>query len=397
MARFADNPHRRHAPDWSAPELAYVRAIGARAQLPFHRALPGYAPTPLRDCPALARELHLGAVLVKDESSRFGIDAFKGLGASYAIYQVLSRRWCELTGQALDPVKFRDKAVRARLGELTFAAATDGNHGRAVAWTTRLIGQRAVIFMPDDTAAPRIAAIERENGRVELVPGTFDDCVAVCAKTAAANGWTVIADTAYPGNMEIPGHIMTGYSTIFAEVAAQLTAPCDAVFLPAGVGGLAAAGTAALVGQHGAARPRLVCVEPEESACFLESILAGRGEPLAAQGNQRSIMVGLCCGLPSLLAWPIIRDGMDLFLAVEDEHALAAMRLYGRHGIVAGESGASTLAGLLALLARPELAPARARLRLGADSRVLLINTEGATDPENYRRVVDDRAERTPS
>ncbi len=398
MARYSLNPFRREVPDWSAPELAFVRAIGARAQLPLHRSLPGYAPTPLRDCPRLARELGLGAVLVKDEAGRFGIDAFKGLGASYAVFQVLSRRWRDLTGHALDPAAFRDPAVRERLGALTFAAATDGNHGRAVAWTARLLGQRAVIFMPDDAAAARIAAVEREGASVQLVPGTFDDCVTVCAETAAARGWTVVADTAYPGNMEIPGHIMTGYSTIFAEIAEQTASavapdaatapPFDLALLPAGVGGLAAAGAASLVLQYGAARPRLVCVEPEESACFLESILHGEGRPLAATGDQRSIMVGLCCGMPSLLAWPIVRDAADLLLAIEDEHAVAAMRLCHRHGITAGESGASTLAGLLALLRCEELAPARAALGLGPGSRVLVINTEGATDPQNYARIV---------
>lgn len=400
MARYAANPLRCDAPDWSAPELAYTAAIAARAQLPLHRLLPGYAPTPLRDCPDLARELGLGAVAVKDEAGRFGIGAFKGLGASYAIFQVINGRWRQATGQALDPASFRDPTVRERLGEITFAAATDGNHGRAVAWAARLIGQQAVIFMPADAARARVAAVQREGATVELIAGTFDDCVTACAGTAAARNWQVIADTAYPGNLEIPGYIMTGYSTIFAEIAAQTAAagaraaaartaaPFDAVFLPAGVGGLAAAGTVSLVQQYVAARPRLVCVEPEESACFLESIQRGGGEPIAARGNQRSIMVGLCCAVPSLLAWPVIRDAVDHFLAIEDDHALAAMRLYHRHGITAGESGASTLAGLLALLDRRDLAPARAQLQLDAQSRVLLINTEGATDPEHYARVI---------
>ncbi|MDY0110998.1 MAG: diaminopropionate ammonia-lyase [Candidatus Krumholzibacteria bacterium] len=402
MARYAANPLRRSTPDWSAPELAYTAAIAARAQLPLHRSLPGYEPTPLRDCPDLARELGLGAVRVKDEAGRFGNDAFKGLGASYAIFQVISARWRQATGQALSPEAFRDPTVRERLGEITFAAATDGNHGRAVAWVARLIGQRAVIFMPADAARARVAAVRREGATVELIAGTFDDCVAACATTAAERNWQVIADTAYPGNLEIPGFIMTGYSTIFAEIADQAAAAAagarvaaapteaafDAVFLPAGVGGLAAAGAVSFVQQNAGARPRLVCVEPEESACFLESILRGGGEPVAARGNQQSIMVGLCCAVPSLLAWPVLRDAVDLFLAIEDEHALAAMRLYHRHGITAGESGASTLAGLLALLDRRDLAPARAQLRLDAQSRVLLINTEGATDPEHYARVI---------
>ncbi len=388
MARFAVNPYRRGLVDWSAPELAYTAAIRAHAARPLHRALPGYAPTPLADLPGLAAELGLRQVLVKDESSRFGIDAFKGLGASFAIYGVLRRRWRERFDADLSVDDFLASALRDRVGAMTFTAATDGNHGRAVAWVSRLIGQKAVIFMPAATAASRIEAVQREGGEVRLIDGTFDDCVAACARIASQEGWQVIADTAYPGNMVIPGDIMTGYGTIFAEIAAQADLAFDAVFLPAGVGGLAAAGTAFFVETRGDQRPPLVCVEPLSSACFLESIERGGGEPVAASGDQQSIMVGLCCGMPSLLAWPVIRDGMDLFLGIEDDYAFEGMRACHRHGITAGESGASALAGLLALLENDALAPARAQLGLGRRSRVLVINTEGATDPANYQRVV---------
>ncbi|MFW5878285.1 MAG: diaminopropionate ammonia-lyase, partial [Myxococcota bacterium] len=330
MARYLFNPHRRDEPDWSAPELSFLETIKRQEQRALHEALPGYAKTPLRDCPELASELGLGGVMVKDESGRYGIDAFKGLGASWAIFSVLRERWREETGEDLPVSVFRDEALRERLGTHTFAAATDGNHGRAVAWTAKMLGQKAVIFMPDDTALARVRSIEREGARAELVAGTFDDCVETCARTAEQEGWQVIADTAYPGNMVIPGHIVTGYSTIFAEIAEQTDRRIDAVFLPAGVGGLAAAGTASLVQRFGSDRPRLVCVEPEECACFLESAMRKDAKPVTAGGSHRSIMVGLCCATPSLLAWPIVRDGMDLFLAVEDDHAYEAMRAYYR-------------------------------------------------------------------
>ena len=396
MARFAINPLRRDEPDWSTPELAYLQAIRDRRQLPLHRALPGYAPSPLRELPDLARELGLGGLVVKDESHRCDIDAFKALGASYAIYSVLCDRWREDHGEDLPVTIFDDPELRARLHPTTFTAATDGNHGRAVAWAAHLLGQSAVIYMPADTAAARIASIEREGAEVRLIEGTFDHCVTMCARTAETESWQVIADTAYPGNMVIPGHIMTGYSTIFAEIADQLTGPVGVVLLPAGVGGLAAAGTASFVQRLGARRPRLVCVEPEESACFLESILHGDGTPIAARGNQQSLMVGLCCGVPSLLAWPVVRDGMDLFLAISDDHVPQAMRAYHRHGVTSGESGASTLAGLLALLQRDDLAAARRHLDLGPQSRVLVINTEGATDPVNHARVIAAADDRSP-
>ncbi len=392
MGRHAINPHRQDAPRWDAPELAWVEAVARGDQLPLHRSLPGYAATPVRELPELARRLGIGRLLLKDEAGRFGLGAFKGLGASFAMDTVLRRRWRVQTGEDLPPGASADPGVQARLGPVTFCAATDGNHGRAVAWTARRLGQRAVIFMPDDTAAARIAAIEGEGAEVRLVGGTFDHCVTDCAEAAAAQGWQVIADTAYPGYLEIPGHIMTGYSTIFAELAGQLpalgVARPDAVFLPAGVGGLAAAGTASLVLQDGARRPAVVCVEPESSACFLESILHGDGEPHPAAGDQRSIMVGLCCGLPSLLAWPVIRDAADLFLAIDDHPARQAMRACHREGVTAGESGAAALAGLLALQDDPALAPARAHLGLDAGSTVLAINTEGATDPEHFQRII---------
>jgi len=388
MARSIINPRRLDQPDWSAPELSYLQLIKARAAWPLHRSLPGYEPTPLRSLPGLAAELGLGAVLVKDEGPRFGIDAFKGLGASFAMFTVMRQRWQESTGQELTPSMFRDPQVKATLGDLVFCAATDGNHGRAVAWTARMLGQRAVIYMPDDTVPSRIASIEGEGAEARLIAGTFDHCVQACARDAEANGWQVIADTAYPGYMEIPGYIMTGYSTLFAEIAEQSDLAFDAVLLPAGVGGLAGAGSAFFVQEMGADRPRMICVEPEESACFLESMAAGGNEPIAAAGNQQSLMAGLNCGLPSLLAWPVIRDATDLFLAVADTYAVKAMQAYHRHGVESGESGAAALAGLLALMDAPELQDARDHLGLGNESRILVVNTEAATDPENHRRVV---------
>ena len=388
MARFVINPLRRAEPDWSLPELAWTQLVRLQAQLPLHRALPGYAPTPLKDLPGLARELGVGRVLVKDEGGRFGIQSFKALGASFAVYALLHARWRLETGGDLRPEDFADPAVRERLGEVTFAAATDGNHGRALSWTARLIGQRAVIFLPDDTAPARIAHLEDQGAEVRLVDGTFDDCVAACARVAAQEGWEVVADTAYPGYLEIPGYIMTGYSTIFVEIERQLDAPVDAMILPAGVGGLAAAGATHCLQTAGAGRCRMACVEPEESACFLESIAAGDGLPHPATGDQRSLMAGLNCGLPSLLAWPVVRDTVGVFLALEDRWAEEAMRLYHRHGVVGGESGAATLAGLLALLREPALDEARAELDLGPHSTVLVINTESDTDPESWRRIV---------
>ncbi|MCC6998585.1 MAG: diaminopropionate ammonia-lyase [Deltaproteobacteria bacterium] len=368
--RYRHNPFVTDAlaADWATPPDD-VQA--------FHRSLPGYQPTPLLELPALARELGVGAVLLKDEAQRFGLNAFKVLGASYAI-----QRWLASQGKVA--------------GGLTFATATDGNHGRAVAWSARRLGHKAVIFVPSNTVPARIEAIRGEGAEVVVVAGTYDDTVRRAAAEAAQHGWQVISDTAYPGYLEIPRWIMEGYGTLFAEIDAELgqrgQAAPDVVLLQAGVGGLACAGTLAYR-RRGGRVPTLVSVEPTDADCLLESIASPDGSIREAHGKQNSIMAGLNCGTPSLLAWPVLRAGMHGFLAVEDSFAEAAMRRLaagdgGDPRVVSGESGAAGLAGLLALMTEPGLAGARGELGLGPAARVLLINTEGDTDPVNYRRIV---------
>ncbi|MHB8418316.1 MAG: diaminopropionate ammonia-lyase [Myxococcales bacterium] len=340
----------------------------------FHRTLPGFAPTPLVPLPGLARELGVCELWVKDESRRVGLNAFKVLGASYAIHRFM--------------------AARPAGAGLTFATATDGNHGRAVAWSAKRLGQRAVIFVPRNTVPARIEAIRGEGAEVVVVEGTYDETVRRAAEEARQHGWQVISDTAYPGYTEIPGWIMEGYTTLFAESARQLEgagrSPPTVVFLQAGVGGLACAGVLWYARQG--KRPTLVCVEPTDADCLRESIASPDGGLREAKGKQDSIMAGLNCGTPSLLAWPVIRAGVDGFLAVDDEYAREAMRRFAEAGIVSGESGAAGLAGLLALRAERGLAAAARELGLDAEARVLLVSTEGATDPASYQKIVGRRA-----
>ena len=338
----------------------------------FHETLPGYAPTPLHALPALARELGVGAIWVKDEGQRFGLNAFKGLGASYAIHRYL----------AAHPPK----------GKLTFATATDGNHGRAVAWSAKRLGHDAVIYVPRNTVAARIEAIRGEGARCEVIDGNYDETVKRAAADAAKHGWQVISDTSWQGYTEIPAWIMSGYATLFRESITQLagTVPTS-IFLQAGVGGMAIAGLA--VAAPLTPRPKLICVEPLDADCLAESAATSDGRIAEAKGKQDSIMAGLNCGTPSLLAWPALRAGLDGFLAVDDGWAADAMRRLARPQagdpkIVAGESGAAGLAGLLALCKEPALAGARKALGLDGSARVLLINTEGDTDPVNYERIV---------
>ena len=364
--------------------------------LRFHQALPGYAPTPLVALPALAGELGLASLHIKDESARFGLGAFKALGASYAVYRFVSRALQQQHGVTLDPAAFLAGGTSA-LPAMTFCTATDGNHGRAVAWTARQLGQKAVIFVPGNTVSARIEAIRGENAEVVVVDGNYDATVRRAAADAAQYGWQVISDTAYPGYMEIPTWIMQGYTTLFHEADAQLLAagaPApDVVLLQAGVGGLLCAGAMHLQSRH-QPRPVIVSVEPTDADCLLESIESVDGSPQEALGAQNSIMAGLNCGLPSLVAWPIIRATVAAFLAVDDTWAeLAMRRLYaarsGDARVISGESGAAGLAGLMAICTDPALAEVRGRLGLlGRRAHVLLVSTEGATDPAGYARIV---------
>lgn len=391
--KFSFNQFMKPEPNWSGQQFAF---LDTDDMMDFHRSIEGYTPTPLKKLPLIAEILGVGEVYVKDESLRFGIQAFKAFGASYAIYRFLKSQWETRFKDkgTFGPESFRDPEALARLGAFTFCAATDGNHGRAVAWTANKLKQRAIIYMPDNTAQSRIDNIEKEGAEVVLAPGTFDDCVERCAADAAKNNWQAISDTAYPGYMEIPKYIMLGYTSIFNEIEnqgllnARDEAGIDMVLLPAGVGGIAAAGTSYYVRRYGKHRPKMICVEPSDCDCFLESVKYGNGKALPTRGNSESIMAGLNCGIPSPLAWPIIRDGMELFLAVTDDYAMGAMRAYHKEGVIAGESGAAGLAGLMALVNAPELSEARKKIPLNSGSRILLINTEGDTDPINYRRIV---------
>ncbi len=338
----------------------------------FHRSLPEYAPTPLHTCSALAQSLGLRELLVKDESWRFGLNAFKGLGASWALQRIRAQQ----------------------AGPMTVAAATDGNHGRAVAWAARRLGLPAVIFIPAHSAAARIESLRREGARVEQVPGSYDEAVRRCAEASAAQGWQVVSDTGYEGYLEIPGWIAEGYATLFEESAEQLEVAGlegpEVVLVQAGVGALLHAAV-----RHFRARaiqPILVAVEPVAADALFASINSPGGVPTRSRGAQDSIMAGLNCGHVSRSAWPLVRRGVELFVTLEDGFAEEATRRFARPQgadppIIAGETGAAGLGALLALLWSPELAAAKEFLKLGPASRVMVINTEGATDPVAYARI----------
>jgi diaminopropionate ammonia-lyase len=352
----------------------------------FHASMPGYAPTALRGAPAASTALGVAEVLVKDESARLGLPSFKVLGASWAVYRALLQR----LGAKPDEIPTFD-ALRdavAPLRPLGLAAATDGNHGRAVAHMAALLGLDAAIYVPDNTVSARIEGIASEGATVTVVNGGYDDAIARSAQDASER-CLVISDTSWEGYEEVPAWVIEGYGTVFSEIEEQLAerATPDVVAVPIGVGALAAA----VVRHYWSAsdsprpRPRIVGVEPTSAACVLESVAAG--EIVSLDHPQDSIMAGLNCATPSLVAWPAVSRGIDVYVAVPDARVPEAMRLLAADGIVAGETGAGGLAGMLALAQEPQMAQARDALGLGAASRVLLLCTEGATDPEAYARL----------
>ncbi|MBV9335577.1 MAG: diaminopropionate ammonia-lyase [Solirubrobacterales bacterium] len=359
--------------------------VMAAAPRAFHAAMPGYHPTPLRRARGAAARVGVGEVLVKDESERLGLPSFKVLGASWAVYRAL----VEHLGATLEeiPSFARLEAEVARARPLALAAATDGNHGRAVAHMAALLGLEARIYVPADMVPARVAAIEAEGASVTVVDGGYDDAVARSARDAGER-CLVISDTSWPGYERVPAWVIEGYSTIFAEIDEALEreqhAQPDVVVVPIGVGALAAAVVRHYWSLPGG-RARLVGVEPTSAACVLESVAAGRIVTL--EHPQTSIMAGLNCATPSLIAWPLVSGGIDLYLAVPDSLIAEATRVLAGDGIVAGECGAAGLAAMIALSDDPELAEARGMLGLGETSRMLLICTEGATDPEAYRRL----------
>lgn len=345
----------------------------SREPMAFHQKLPAYAPTRLVETPSIAERLGLGRVLVKDESRRFGMPSFKLLGASWATYRALA----EVLGAApkwSDISELREAC--ARLEPFALAAATDGNHGRAVARMAKLLGFDARIFVPEGTTAARIEAIESEGAVCAIVDGDYDATVARSAEEASEN-CLVIDDTSWPGYETVPRHVAEGYSTIFYEIAGQADETPDVVFVPLGVGALGAAATDYFK-RHGSTT--VVGVEPESCASVMASLRAGHIVTVA--GPHPSMMAGLNCGTPSPVVFPTLLAGMDASVAISDTYVKEAMLTLAACDIVSGETGAAALAGLEAMMADGN------EIGLDRSSAVLLISTEGATDPQAYERIV---------
>jgi diaminopropionate ammonia-lyase len=353
----------------------------ARAEI---TAWDGYELTPLHDLPAFARQAGLEGILLKDEATRFGLGSFKALGGAYAVAWVLA---AELARRGVAPeARSADLArgvFRHATQGITVACATDGNHGRAVAWGAQRFHCNCVIFVHESVSQGRVDAIARYGAQVCRVPGTYDDAVREVARQADANGWFIVSDTSWDGYTDVPRQIMQGYRLMADEAADQWHGDrLTHVFVQGGVGGAAAAVSVQMRARF-QPPPALIVVEPDRAACLLAS--AELGQPASVPGNLDTLMAGLACGEPSVLAWQELNHAAAAFMAIPDAAAVACMRLLAGHGIVGGESGVAGLAGCLLAAADPA---AREVLGLDASSRVLAFNTEGATDPALYDRLV---------
>jgi diaminopropionate ammonia-lyase len=367
----------------------------AHQVLRFHRTLPGYRPTPLVRLSELARRWQVAQVLVKDESSRFGLKAFKALGGSYAVLRLLCRQLGLAWQQAdLDTLRqtIRDRGLEA----MTLTTATDGNHGRGVAWVAEQLGIKSVVFMPAGSVSSRVNAIRGHGARVDVTDMNYDDTVRLAWRTAQQHGWQVIQDTAWDEYAEVPRWIMQGYTTMSMETVSQmaeLSLRPTHVLVQAGVGAFAAAMVGHLAGMFVDSAPRFIVVEPTRAACMLASAAVGDGRPHAVGGNLDTIMAGLACGEPSPPAWEILKEWACAYISCENDVAANGMRIMANpvgddDAVEAGESGAVGIGLLDRLVNHPGCEALRKKLEIGMNSTVLVFNTEGATDPDNYRDVV---------
>ncbi|MCP3394960.1 diaminopropionate ammonia-lyase [Bradyrhizobium sp. CCGB12] len=376
----------RVALDPSDADALGIEAAQAVERFLHHRD--GAIPTPLVSLPALARRLGVQSIYIKDEGQRLGLGSFKALGGAYAVIQLVLDLASQQLDRRVDVSEWRSPEVAAVAEGITVTCATDGNHGRSVAQGAQLVGAHCVIFVHAGVSEERCRAIARYGAHIERVEGNYDDSVATASSVASERGWIVVSDTSWPGYERIPHLVMQGYIALLREALVALPKPPTHVFIQAGVGGIAAAVAAHFALVFGDDRPFLTVVDPARAACLLESAKAGH--IVKVPHDKPTVMAMLECYEPSLVAWRILSRVADAFMTVEDDEAVAMMKdlaypLDGDPAIVAGESGGVGLAGLAKVAGDPAL---RSEIGLGPDSSVFLINTEGATDPVLYERLV---------
>ena len=368
----------------------------SREVMDFHKSFPMYSETPLRDMKNLAGELGLGRIYVKDESYRFGLNAFKVLGGSYAIGNYLAKKLGKSITEMPYNVLISDN-VREELGEMVFVTATDGNHGRGVAWTANQLKQKSVVLMPKGSSLERLENIRAEGADASITDLNYDDAVRKANSIAEENGWVMVQDTAWAGYEDIPTWIIQGYSTMGYEAFEQLKAIGEEkpthIFLQAGVGSMAAAITGLFSSVYGEDRPIITIVEPNKADCLYRTAEANDGQLRVVSGDMDTIMAGLACGEPCTIGWEILKDYADFFISCPDFTAAEGMRMMGNpprgdEKVISGESGAATLGCVAEIMTNENLAWMREKLQLNQSSRVLFFSTEGDTDKKSYQDIV---------
>ena len=396
--------------DYSQSEKMFPIEI-ARTARAFHRQIPGYKTSPLVSLTNLSQMLGVDSIWVKDEAQRLELNSFKVMGGSFAMFRLIQQK----LGMKDDEITYDyllSKECKKKLGDMTFASATDGNHGRGLAWATNKLGFKCMIYVHSATSQPRIDAIAKFGATVKVIKGNYDDAVRQCNEDAKKNGWQVVSDTSWPGYTEIPTWIMQGYNTILLEAQEQfasqgITKPTH-VFVQAGVGALAAS----VIGFYSALfkenSPKFVVVEPSNAACLYETALANDDKCHTVTGDLDTIMAGLACGEPSPIAWEILKRQADVFVKVPDYVAARGMRvlatpLHDDPLVISGESGAVTLGCLYAILSNASDKNAQKHIdelkdHLGIDnkSQILFINTERNTDPIRFRQIIWDGMDPVP-
>ncbi|OCJ13007.1 diaminopropionate ammonia-lyase [Rhizobium sp. AC44/96] len=346
------------------------------------------AETPLVALSALARELGVSSIHMKDEGFRLGLGSFKALGGSYAVIRLVLEEASKRLSRSVDVSELHTPEVAAVAKTMTVACATDGNHGRSVAQGAQLVGAKAAIFVHSGVSTERIAAIARFGADMIRVEGTYDESVKEAARVATERGWTIVSDTSWSGYERIPGLVMQGYTALVQEALREMSEPPTHVFVQSGVGGIAAAAAGHLAIALGDQRPVFTVVDPSRAACIVETAKAGH--PVVIPHGEPTVMAMLECYEPSLVAWRVLSRVADAFMTVDEDDAIAVMKRLaypaaGDPAVVAGESGGVGLAGLIRAISDPV---SKAALELGPRSRVLVINTEGATDPAKYEEIV---------
>lgn len=378
--------------DSNLPVMSLENVAAARA---FHQGFPQYSVTPLADLDAMAGRLGLGGLYVKDESYRFGLNAFKVLGGSFAmgryIARELGRDVSEMTYDYLTGGRLKEE-----FGQATFFTATDGNHGRGVAWAANKLGQKAVVHMPKGSAKSRFDNIAREGAKVTIEEVNYDDCVRMAAAEAAqTEHGVVVQDTAWEGYEDIPAWIMQGYGTMAGEAAEQLGERPTHVFVQAGVGSLAGAVVGYFANRYSDDPPKFIVMEAQIADCLYQGAVAGDGAPRIVGGDLQTIMAGLACGEPNTISWDILRNHVDAFLSCPDWVSAWGMRMLaapvkGDPAVTSGESGAVGMGALSAIMEDRGYEELREALGLDEGSKVLMFSTEGDTDPDRYRKIVWD-------